>query len=212
MPGTVQSISPCSRLRCEHRIFIAMSLGYADRLSWREDLGGTLGAPELQDSDADVARKVAVLARYVRGLSVAQSPQACKAHSLTCSGLGHGVGKTHILEGTQTSPVCAGDHLRLSSRSNGATCLVHQCAGPRGGADGRLHGCGHQHGVRHPRLSRPRRRVDLPACAAATAASEHQLCVRKTQPDAPGVHSNLTCGNELRAVCHHAGAAAFVAV
>ena len=45
-----------------------MSLGYADRLSFREDLGGTLGAPELHDTDADVARKVAVLARYVRTL------------------------------------------------------------------------------------------------------------------------------------------------
>ncbi len=60
------------------RILIAMSLGYADRLSWREDLGGTLGAPELQDSDADVARKVAVLARYVRDPSVSHKLHACK--------------------------------------------------------------------------------------------------------------------------------------
>ena len=43
-----------------------MSLGYADRLSYREDLGGTLGSPELHDTDADVARKVAILARFVR--------------------------------------------------------------------------------------------------------------------------------------------------
>ncbi len=45
-----------------------MSLGYADRLSYREDLGGTLGSPELHDTDADVARKVAILARYVRSV------------------------------------------------------------------------------------------------------------------------------------------------
>ena len=45
-----------------------MSLGYADRLSYREDLGGTLGAPELHDSDEDVVRKVAVLTGYVRAI------------------------------------------------------------------------------------------------------------------------------------------------
>lgn len=43
-----------------------MSLGYADRLSFREDLGGRLGDPELQDSDEEVARKVALLASWVR--------------------------------------------------------------------------------------------------------------------------------------------------
>lgn len=43
-----------------------MSLGYADRLSFREDLGGRLGDPELQDSDQDVAIKVALLAEWVR--------------------------------------------------------------------------------------------------------------------------------------------------
>ena len=34
-----------------------MSLGYAERLSYREDLGGSLGTPELYDSLADVDRK-----------------------------------------------------------------------------------------------------------------------------------------------------------
>jgi len=56
-----------------------MSLGYADRLSYREDLGGTLGSPELHDTNADVARKVAILARYVRGLIYRFSLLACCA-------------------------------------------------------------------------------------------------------------------------------------
>ena len=42
-----------------------MSLGYADRLSFREDLGGRLGDPELHDSDQAVASKVAQLATWV---------------------------------------------------------------------------------------------------------------------------------------------------
>ena len=42
-----------------------MSLGYADRLSYREDLGGRLGDIELHDSDEDVALKVAQLAEWV---------------------------------------------------------------------------------------------------------------------------------------------------
>jgi hypothetical protein len=43
-----------------------MSLGYAEKLSYHEDLGGQLGAPELFDADADVRRKVAELAALVR--------------------------------------------------------------------------------------------------------------------------------------------------
>ena len=49
-------LGPCPR----------MSLGYADRLSFREDLGGQLGAPELQDSPEEVEAKVARLAELVR--------------------------------------------------------------------------------------------------------------------------------------------------
>jgi hypothetical protein len=43
-----------------------MSLGYAEKLSYHEDLGGQLGAPELFDADADARRKVAELAALVR--------------------------------------------------------------------------------------------------------------------------------------------------
>ncbi|KIY99709.1 mono-ADP-ribosyltransferase sirtuin 6 [Monoraphidium neglectum] len=43
-----------------------MSLGYADRLSFREDLGGRLGAPELFDDAARVADEVERLAEMVR--------------------------------------------------------------------------------------------------------------------------------------------------
>lgn len=42
-----------------------MSLGYAEKLSYREDLGGQLGAPELFDSPEEVAAKVARLAQLV---------------------------------------------------------------------------------------------------------------------------------------------------
>jgi hypothetical protein len=43
-----------------------MSLGYAEKLSYRDDLGGQLGAPELSDSKADVVEKVERLAEMVR--------------------------------------------------------------------------------------------------------------------------------------------------
>lgn len=43
-----------------------MSLGYADRLSFREDLGGRLGAPELFDDAAAVVDGAARLAQIVR--------------------------------------------------------------------------------------------------------------------------------------------------
>ncbi|KAL4445407.1 hypothetical protein ABPG77_011232 [Micractinium sp. CCAP 211/92] len=43
-----------------------MSLGYAEKLSYREDLGGQLGAPELFDSPEEVAAKVERLAQLVR--------------------------------------------------------------------------------------------------------------------------------------------------
>lgn len=42
-----------------------MSLGYAQKLSHREDLGGQLGAPELFDSDAELQAKVEQLAAMV---------------------------------------------------------------------------------------------------------------------------------------------------
>ncbi|KAL1515666.1 hypothetical protein AB1Y20_002283 [Prymnesium parvum] len=42
------------------------SLGYASRLSFRADLGGQLGDPELTDSDADCATKSAELADLIR--------------------------------------------------------------------------------------------------------------------------------------------------
>ena len=41
------------------------SLGYAERLSWRDDLGGQLGDPELSEVDADLERKVDALADLV---------------------------------------------------------------------------------------------------------------------------------------------------
>ena len=43
-----------------------MSLSYADKLSYREDLGGSLGSPELFDSEDELRRKVKELAILVR--------------------------------------------------------------------------------------------------------------------------------------------------
>ncbi|PSC69749.1 NAD-dependent deacetylase SRT1 [Micractinium conductrix] len=43
-----------------------MSLGYAEKLSYRDDLGGQLGAPELSDSKADVVEKVERLAEMIQ--------------------------------------------------------------------------------------------------------------------------------------------------
>lgn len=42
-----------------------MSLGYAEKLSYREDLGGQLGAPELLDSTAEIEKGVERLAQLV---------------------------------------------------------------------------------------------------------------------------------------------------
>ena len=43
------------------------SLGYAERLSWRDDVGGTLGDPELSEPDADdLERKIDRLAELFR--------------------------------------------------------------------------------------------------------------------------------------------------
>lgn len=42
-----------------------MSAGYADKLSYRDDLGGQLGAPELQDEDGVLDRKISELATMV---------------------------------------------------------------------------------------------------------------------------------------------------
>lgn len=44
-----------------------MSLGYAEKLSYREDLGGQLGAPELFDSPKEVEAKAEQLAELVGG-------------------------------------------------------------------------------------------------------------------------------------------------
>lgn len=44
-----------------------MSLGYASKLSYREDLGGQLGAPELFDSPEEVEAKAERMAELVRG-------------------------------------------------------------------------------------------------------------------------------------------------
>ena len=43
-----------------------MSLGYAEKLSYREDLGGQLGSPELFDPQDDLRQKTAELVEMVR--------------------------------------------------------------------------------------------------------------------------------------------------
>lgn len=42
-----------------------MSLGYAEKLSYREDLGGRLGAPELFDDVQELERKIDELTKLV---------------------------------------------------------------------------------------------------------------------------------------------------
>ena len=43
-----------------------MSLGYAEKLSYREDLGGQLGAPEIYDDSNDLNAKIQQLTEWVR--------------------------------------------------------------------------------------------------------------------------------------------------
>ena len=45
-----------------------MSAGYATKLSYRDDLGGHLGDPELQDAAEDVVAKIATLADLVSSI------------------------------------------------------------------------------------------------------------------------------------------------
>lgn len=45
-----------------------MSLGYAEKLSYREDLGGQLGAKELFDKPSDLRGKVHQLKDLVRAV------------------------------------------------------------------------------------------------------------------------------------------------
>ena len=46
---------------------MAGSIGYAERLSWRDDVGGTLGTPEFQEADdAELQRKIDMLAELIR--------------------------------------------------------------------------------------------------------------------------------------------------
>ncbi len=47
-----------------------MSLGYAEKLSYREDLGGQLGAPELFDSGDLLESKIGQLVALASGGSV----------------------------------------------------------------------------------------------------------------------------------------------
>lgn len=42
-----------------------MSLGYAERLSFKEDVGGTLGAPEIHEAQEQVEAGIAKLAQLV---------------------------------------------------------------------------------------------------------------------------------------------------
>lgn len=44
-----------------------MSLGYAERLSFREDLGGRLGDPEILEQAQEVLQKVEQLTELVGG-------------------------------------------------------------------------------------------------------------------------------------------------
>jgi mono-ADP-ribosyltransferase sirtuin 6 len=46
-----------------------MSLGYAEKLSYRDDLGGQLGAPELSEESTDLNNKVQQLTNLVRTCS-----------------------------------------------------------------------------------------------------------------------------------------------
>ena len=57
-----------------------MSLGYAERLSYREDLGGQLGAPEVLDSSSDVQQKIRQFAEWVSSPRNENLRVLCKLH------------------------------------------------------------------------------------------------------------------------------------
>ena len=47
-------------------LWYLMSLGYAEKLSYRSDLGGQLGAPELFEEPAELIDKIQQLSAWVR--------------------------------------------------------------------------------------------------------------------------------------------------
>ena len=51
-----------------------MSLGYAERLAYKDDLGGQLGAPELFDSGSDLEAKLQQLACLVGAAVASRTP------------------------------------------------------------------------------------------------------------------------------------------
>ena len=56
-----------------------MSLGYASRLSYREDLGGQLGAPEYRETSEQLEDKITQLTELVTNLDAAPSLVLFKA-------------------------------------------------------------------------------------------------------------------------------------
>ena len=74
-----------------------MSLGYADRLSFREDLGGQLGSVELFESPGVLRAKVEELARWVAGakkvivFTGAGISTACGIPDFRCARRGAGI-------------------------------------------------------------------------------------------------------------------------
>lgn len=62
-----------------------MSLGYAERLSFREDLGGRLGDPEILENSREVLKKLEQLTDLV-GLSCRCYPPEVGPYALSLPG------------------------------------------------------------------------------------------------------------------------------
>ncbi len=59
-----------------------MSLGYADRLTQIENVGGELGKPEIEDTQRQITRNIARLVEWVRGVGKAITPSNTPASPL----------------------------------------------------------------------------------------------------------------------------------
>lgn len=137
-----------------------MSVGYAERLSFREDLGGQLGDPELVETSPEALEdKIRQLAQWV---------SCCIPGWLNAE-----LKKLH----------------RGCQSANFKQMLLFRMCLPtdkRGQTHSRLHGGGHQHQLWYSRLQGAEGRMDVATRGQASACSESQLHARRAFPNTSG--------------------------
>lgn len=202
-----------------------MSLGYAEKLSYKSDVGA-VGQKELIDSEDDVERKSAELASLVSHLEDNTSAQLSAGQLLSCASAAPAPVSISIIS-VLPCPALSGC-LALHCRNvlhewlhkwqlivRGQVCDWHaneMRAGasysPTLSADGERcksrgdDGCWNINEYRDSRLQRAQRGVDVPEEGPAPAQARYHLCNCPTQPDAHGAqHSRPPAFAALTSAC-----------